>query len=48
MTTAGLAENDSTTPLDIAVVGAGISGMAAAWLLAKASPPPTCSAPGAR
>lgn len=35
MTTAGLAENDSATPLDIAVVGAGISGLAAAWLLAK-------------
>ncbi|MEO5845279.1 MAG: NAD(P)-binding protein, partial [Caldimonas sp.] len=35
MTTAGPAENDSATPLDIAVVGAGISGLAAAWLLAR-------------
>ncbi|MEO8312208.1 MAG: FAD-dependent oxidoreductase [Caldimonas sp.] len=35
MTTAVPAENDPATSLDVAVVGAGISGLAAAWLLAK-------------
>ena len=35
MTPAGAAENDPATSLDIAVVGAGISGLAAAWLLAR-------------
>jgi len=35
MTPAGPAENDPATPLDIAVIGAGISGLAAAWLLAQ-------------
>ena len=35
MTTAVPAENDPATSLDVAVVGAGIAGLAAAWLLAK-------------
>ncbi len=35
MTTAGSAENDPATALDIAVVGAGVSGLAAAWLLGQ-------------
>ncbi|HSC63862.1 MAG TPA: FAD-dependent oxidoreductase [Caldimonas sp.] len=35
MTPAGLAVSDPATPLDIAVVGSGISGLAAAWLLAQ-------------
>ncbi len=35
MTTAARAENDPATALDIAVVGAGIAGLAAAWLLAR-------------
>ncbi len=35
MTPTGPAENDPATPLDIAVIGAGISGLAAAWLLAQ-------------
>jgi predicted NAD/FAD-binding protein len=35
MTPGGPAENDPATSLDIAVVGSGISGLAAAWLLAQ-------------
>jgi predicted NAD/FAD-binding protein len=35
MTMAAPAERDPATALDIAVVGAGISGLAAAWLLAQ-------------
>ena len=35
MTPAGVAENNDATSLDIAVVGSGISGLAAAWLLAQ-------------
>src|SRR6187431_2612384 len=35
MTPAGPAEIDPATPLDIAVVGSGISGLSAAWLLAR-------------
>jgi len=35
MIPAGPADNDPATSLDIAVVGAGISGLAAAWLLAQ-------------
>jgi predicted NAD/FAD-binding protein len=34
VTSFGPAHHDAATPLDIAVVGAGISGLAAAWLLA--------------
>ncbi|MDQ6638726.1 MAG: FAD-dependent oxidoreductase [Pseudomonadota bacterium] len=35
MTTAGPAHDDPATRLDIAVVGAGIAGLSAAWLLAQ-------------
>jgi predicted NAD/FAD-binding protein len=35
MSLAGCAENDAATALDIAVVGSGISGLSAAWLLAQ-------------
>jgi len=35
MTAAVPADNDPATSLDVAVIGAGISGLAAAWLLAR-------------